>query len=384
MNRWGTGIIVAATWLVLGMLALAAPADSPQLSASPAFVSQTLEAGTVKTHVYSIQIRSDGGSVPLSVSKERGTDWFRMVIGASATPAGLFLTQFDASNLVPGVYGERIVVTSTHPGVLPIYIPITLTVTPARFEVNPDWLHFEFLNGSLKPMTQTLEVDGLPGLAYTVTISTAIWLTATERFDNLVPDSISVSVDPSRLSAPYETAFLFVTADEKAGPWPSNVITVPVGASWSSNGTPAVTLTPTPTPTPTVTPTPTATPTSTPTTTPTSTPRPTPPAEGDLHAPVLVSLSLDPADVVTIGGAQSITMTARITDDWSGVEYLSIVFKPDAENNQSVSGHLSNRDIVSGDQWDGVCQSLMTVPQYSVGGGLVSSICVHAGYCRKL
>ena len=95
-------------------------------------------------------------------------------------------------------------------------------------------------------------------------------------------------------------------------------------------------------------------------------PRPTPPAEGDLHAPVLVSLSLDPVDVVTIGGAQSITVTARITDDWSGVNYMSISFEPDVGSDQQISAGLGGR--ISGDQWDGVYQSWMTVPQYSAGG----------------
>jgi len=344
------------------MFALAAPEDSPHLSASPALVAQTLEAGTVKIQNMAVRITSVGESIPFVASKEGGAKWFNMSIGGNQTPASLFLTQFDASTLVPGTYGERIVVTSTLPDVLPLYIPVTLTVLPATFKIKPDWLYFEFLNGTLEPLTQILDVSGLPGLNYTVTLSPAMWLTVTERFDNVVPDSISVSVDPSRLSAPYETALLFATADERAGLWPSNVITVPVGASWSSNGTPAVTLTPTPTPTPTVTPT------STPTSTPTATPRPTPPAEGDLHAPVLVALSLDPVDVVTVEDRQSITVTAHITDDWSGVHTLNLTFVPDVESNQSVSVHLNWNNRISGDQWDGVYQSRMAVLQYSAGG----------------
>lgn len=359
---WG-GLAITVCWLTLGILVLAAPVDGPQLSAKPPFLARTLEAGTVNIQNLSVQISSEGESIPIVVSKENGSNWFSFAVGGNTTPASVFVTQFDASNLLPGVYSDRLVITAIATGVMPLYIPITMTVTPATFRVNPDWLHFEFLNGSLEPMTHILDVNGMPGLFYTVTVSTAAWLTATVRADNIVPDSISVSVDPALLSPPYDTALLFVTADERAGLWPGNVITIPVGASWSANATPAITLTPTPTPTLTSTPTPTPTPT------PTSTPRPTPPAEGDLHAPVLVALSLEPVDVVTVGDRQLITVTAYITDDWSGVHTLSLYFASDVESNQSLSVHLNWGNQVSGDEWEGVYRSRLAVPQYSASGG---------------
>ena len=50
------------------------------------------------------------------------------------------------------------------------------------------------------------------------------------------------------------------------------------------------------------------------------------------------------------------------------VYYVRISFEPDVGSHQSVSEEFNHQDRISGDHWDGVYQSSLTVPQYSAGG----------------
>lgn len=273
VRRWVGGLAVAVVWLALGALALAAPGEGPRLIASPPGFSFISSPGQVSTGS-GVQIHTGSSSarIPIFVSSEGQNNWFSISLSDAQTPSGL-LYSFDATNLLPGFYFDRVFVTSTWEDIDLLIIPITLTV----------------------------------------------------------------------IDVPLETAT------------PTSI--------------PTFTPTPTATPTPTVTPTATSTPTSTPTPTATSTPRPTPPTEGDLRAPVLAELSLAPVDVVTLQEAQSIVVTAHVTDDWSGVHTLGLSFGPDGGGSQSVSVWLNWNNRISGDEWNGVYRGWLTVPQYSAGGG---------------
>ena len=145
-----------------------------RFSASPTSLSTTLESGTVKIQNLSIQLTNigSGGSLPISVSKENGSAWFSFSLGANATPASIFVTQFDASNLVPGVYKDRLKITSSNTGVLnqPFYIPIEMTVTTASFSLSPTSFAMGFSQSETLTQTQRIAVNGLPGLTFSAAI----------------------------------------------------------------------------------------------------------------------------------------------------------------------------------------------------------------------
>ncbi|MBI3960395.1 MAG: VCBS repeat-containing protein [Chloroflexi bacterium] len=145
-----------------------------RFSASPTSLSTTLESGTVKTQNLSIQLTNigSGGSLPISVSKESGSAWFSFSLGANATPASIFVTQFDASNLVPGVYKDRLKITSSNTSVLnqPFYIPIEMTVTAASFSLSSTSFAVAFADSETLTQTQSIAVNGLPGLTFSAAI----------------------------------------------------------------------------------------------------------------------------------------------------------------------------------------------------------------------
>ena len=145
-----------------------------RFSASPTSISATLEAGTVKTQNQSIQLTNigSGGSLPITVVKEQNSAWFTFAQGANSTPASIFVSQFDASTLAPGIYRDRLKITSSNTSVLnqPFYIPIEMTVTQANFSLSPT--SFALASGKSQPVTQTqsIAVNGLPGLTFTAAI----------------------------------------------------------------------------------------------------------------------------------------------------------------------------------------------------------------------
>jgi hypothetical protein len=97
-------------------------------------------------------------------------------------------------------------------------------------------------------------------------------------------------------------------------------------------------------------------------------------AKSDVEAPQLQSLSWTPSSVNTSTGAQTITVTARITDDLAGnagPPYLSsasqISFKSPS-GSQSVWAMLADAERVSGTALDGTVRYSMTVPAFAESG----------------
>ncbi|MFZ1753994.1 MAG: VCBS repeat-containing protein [Caldilineaceae bacterium] len=253
-----------------------------RLSANPGSLSTTLEAGTVKTQNVSIQITNvgSGGNLPITVVKEGGATWFSFTQGANSTPASIFVTQFDASELAPGKYTDRLKVTSSNTSVLnqPFFIPIELTVTQASFSLNPT--SFAIATKKTNPTTETQDivVNGLPGLTFSAAIlsqpefnaaraalggaptrgrldadgslvlgngmaevettglpllnassvsasnwpSGLAWASASSA-GTTVPDTITIAISPSLMPKGYGAGVLLVLADDRAGAFPENV-----------------------------------------------------------------------------------------------------------------------------------------------------------------
>jgi len=146
-----------------------------RFDATPTSMSVTLMSGIKGTNNYSIQLKNigSGGNLPFSVSKEQNAPWFKISVPINATtPASIFVNEFDASNLAPGTYRERLRVTSSNTNVLnqPFFIPIELIVTPATFSVSPSFFAVTFDQTETLTKTHNVTVDGLPGLTYSAAI----------------------------------------------------------------------------------------------------------------------------------------------------------------------------------------------------------------------
>jgi hypothetical protein len=95
--------------------------------------------------------------------------------------------------------------------------------------------------------------------------------------------------------------------------------------------------------------------------------------QGDVEAPQLRSLSWTPSSVNSSTGAQTITVTARITDDMSGANQPQLGFQQ-ANSGGNIPVNWSGR--ISGTALDGVWQGTVDVPMYSPSGVYVINIFV--------
>ncbi|MDQ2622873.1 MAG: hypothetical protein M3Y45_07540 [Actinomycetota bacterium] len=95
---------------------------------------------------------------------------------------------------------------------------------------------------------------------------------------------------------------------------------------------------------------------------------------GDAVKPTIHSITLDRARINTSGSAQTVNVTMRITDDFSGVEieYQCVVCLTAYANTpgDSTSQQHSVEDFhrVSGDALDGIYKGTLTLPRYAAQG----------------
>ena len=92
-------------------------------------------------------------------------------------------------------------------------------------------------------------------------------------------------------------------------------------------------------------------------------------AQSDVTPPVVVQLTITPTLMDTSAGPQTITFTAHITDDLSGLRYQTIVFGPLLYGSDQDKAVLFNdASLVSGTLTDGTFVATVTLPQYSADG----------------
>ena len=95
---------------------------------------------------------------------------------------------------------------------------------------------------------------------------------------------------------------------------------------------------------------------------------------GDVSPPRLEEFSLTPSSVSTAESGQTITLTARITDDLAGnagdgyYSSPSQVFFVSPSGRQSVVAMFDARKLVSGSPQDGTYETTMSVPRYAEQG----------------
>ena len=158
---------------------------------------------------------------------------------------------------------------------------------------------------------------------------------------------------------PSATATAAGTATPTASP--TATATATDTATVTATDTATATVTATATSTATTTETPTATPTFIVTPTPTSTPATGP----DTTPPVLQGFSFSPAAINTQTGAQTVTVTAHITDDLSGFAGSRWVSFTSPSGNQHEYGYFI---LTSGNANDGMYQASVSFPEYGEAG----------------
>ena len=109
----------------------------------------------------------------------------------------------------------------------------------------------------------------------------------------------------------------------------------------------------------------------TPTFTKTPTPTPTagtPPPLEDTEPPQLITFDFEPKVINTAHASQCVTVTMRLTDNLSGVDWGQIDFESPSGNQQQSRAYNSRDGLVSGDEHDGTYAVPVRWPQYSEMG----------------
>jgi len=89
---------------------------------------------------------------------------------------------------------------------------------------------------------------------------------------------------------------------------------------------------------------------------------------GDSKAPTLVSLSFGPPTVHVADADQTITVTARISDDLAGMKVGSAIFNSEAISSQQIITYFGPDQLIDGTATDGTYRWSFTVPRYSAMG----------------
>lgn len=94
----------------------------------------------------------------------------------------------------------------------------------------------------------------------------------------------------------------------------------------------------------------------------------------DQVAPQIIEFYVDPGSVNISDSSQTITVTARITDDLAGLNLASMTFSsPGSDKNFSVN--LDSTKRISGTSLDGIYRQQITLPRYTIAGTYALSSC---------
>lgn len=100
-------------------------------------------------------------------------------------------------------------------------------------------------------------------------------------------------------------------------------------------------------------------------------------AQSDTSPPMIIGMHITPTVVDTQLQSQVVTFTVRITDDLSGLEYLTIWFGPLLiKQDQDKAITFREDDLQGGTTVDGVYRNSLTLPQYSAAGRWVAKYMV--------
>ena len=208
----------------------------PNLAVSPNSLSFSYLVGGTIPGAQAFSVSSSGAALTYTVAASGGT-WLS-ASGGGTTPGSVSVS-VNPSGLAAGTYNGTVSVTAAGAANSPQSVAVTLTVTNPSLTLNPASLSFIYSQGGTAPAAQTISVGSTgAALTYTVSSSGGTWLSATGG--GTTPGSVSVSVDPSTLSAGTYTGTVSVTS---AGA-PNSPQNVAVTLTVTSAGTSALGVSP--------------------------------------------------------------------------------------------------------------------------------------------
>jgi uncharacterized protein (TIGR03437 family) len=204
---------------------------APIFTVTPNLLNFSYQPGGSVPAPQSYTITGPAGPAPVivnvAVQTQRGGNWLSAGAPNGMVNSGSTLSaSVIPENLGPGTYQGSIVLTPS--GAPPVTIPVTLTVQPSpTVSVFPATVTFDYRLGDEVPASQTVQVGGTPGLAFTVQASSATnWLSVTTSAGTVSANNsiVTLAVDPTNLSAgTYNGTVTVAGSNGAAGPATVNV-----------------------------------------------------------------------------------------------------------------------------------------------------------------
>jgi hypothetical protein len=215
-NYAGVVVVSSSTVHTVEIVAVTLSVSTlPKISTFPAALTFQYQSGGSPPVNQILQVTSDSGSIPVTAAATTvsGGSWLS-ADGSGNTPFQLQVS-VNPSGLAPGIYAGEVTLTSSGAGNSPYLVPVTLTVSAAPvLSGEPAALAFAYTIGGPIPPPGQLQVTADTPTPATVVPSTTngvAWL-STIQAGNTTPLSVTVSVDPTGLSAGVHTGTLSVNS----------------------------------------------------------------------------------------------------------------------------------------------------------------------------
>jgi hypothetical protein len=263
-----------------------------QFATNKSTVEATTVAGGQTSTTLELRNASTQEALPYAITAQDNPPWLLInpLVGstpADGTPVSISMT-FLATDLLPGTYRSRLFIDSSAEVInAPLEVVVSFVVTPAEFNAQPGTALFIPACSATGPITAVLDIAGTQNLVYTAAIvakpqvdaalaqlrggiagatinaagnlvlrdasgasaelelrrpfvkgmtpavAAAEWPSglpwaAASSVDGVLPDQLTMTVDPTLVGSGFAEGWLVLVADERAGIAPANVRLVPI------------------------------------------------------------------------------------------------------------------------------------------------------------
>ncbi len=184
--------------------------STPSLTLSPTTLTYSYTIGATTPASQNVSVTSSGSALNYTVTTSAA--WLTATPTSGTTPGSISVA-VNTSGLAVGTYNGTVTVAASGASNSPRTVAVTLSVTSStpNLTLSPTNLNFAYQVGGTTPTAQTVTTASSgSALSFTVTTS-AGWLTATPA-SGTTPNSISVGINTSGLTAGSYTGTVTVTA----------------------------------------------------------------------------------------------------------------------------------------------------------------------------
>jgi len=213
-------------------------AQLPTLTANPTALTFNYQSGGALPSAQNVAVSSSGTNVNYTVSTS--TTWLAATPASGTTPGSVGVS-VNPQSLSAGTYTGSVSIASTGASNSPRTVAVTLNVTAAQLPTltaSPASLTYSYQIGGSAPAAQMVAISSGSAVNYT-TSKSATWLSVTPA-SGTTPGNLSVSVNPSGLTAGTYTGNVTVTSSGASNS-PKNV---PVTLTVTAATSPTMTVSP--------------------------------------------------------------------------------------------------------------------------------------------